>query len=151
MIQQTTRRIHFTPYIGGRRKKEINEESQATCTVNRRLGYITFNSSLCSEIGMDNKFVRMFSEPTKKIIGWRVIDEKVNQTKMSGLKLIKLHPKTRNAKISILPMFKDFMGLKSDSYKRLPVKKYVENQDILDRGATYYFVTLKEPTEQDDE
>lgn len=149
MIPQTHRKIDFIEYIPGKTAQDRSSDKPLTLTVSAKFGMVHFNKTLCYELGMIDKFIRLFYEPHKKIIGWRILERSIEHEKMRGIKLVKLNESTKSYKVSIHKMLREFKGLK-DAYPELPVKKYVD-QDMLNKGDTYYYVKLKDNKEEDDE
>ena len=141
MPQQTHRQIHFTQYIPGRKKKE--KEGPLLASVSVKHGLLILPGTTLKKLGMVDKFIRLYYEPTKKIIGWQIVNDSLNQEQLKTAKLVKIYPATNNYKTTITPMLREFKGLKKESYTSLEVKKYVET-GLLDRGTTYYYVKLKD-------
>lgn len=147
-IKETTKKIHFTEFIPGK-KKLVVDASTPTVTVSVKYNSFTFPNSTVIEMGLEGKLIKLFYEPTKKIIGFKIIDKAVSQEELKSLKLVKLdpNPKLRNFKFQLGKMLSEFQGLKQDSYKNLPISKYVERQDKLGGAEVYFYVTLAEAEE----
>jgi len=145
-IEETKKKIHFTPYaaVKGRSK---DTSPAPTASVSKKYGTIQFSKGLITETGMDGKFVRLYYEPTKKIIGWR-LREKIDQTEMKVWKLCR-PSKNGTWVLGIGKMLGEFSGrLKQDAYLSMPVQKYREVEKFDPHtGEVFYFVELMEPVE----
>lgn len=141
MIETTHRAIHLVPYQ--RKSGKIKDTSEApTVNVSKKYGTITFNKSCVRELGMDGQFIRLFYEPVKKIIAWK-LEIKFTGDDNKGWKLVKAR-KSGTALFGIGSMMRDFNGgLKKDSYPGLEVKKNVIVAGTLEKGDTYYYVEIK--------
>lgn len=143
-IEETRKKIHFSPYTTVKGRKEDNSTAP-TAAVSVKYGTITFSKGLVRETSMEGKFVRLYYEPTKKIVGWQ-LREKIAQEEMKVWKLCK-PGQSGTWSLGIGKMLNEFNGrLKSESYLSLPVQKYRE-MDKLDSHANeiFYFVELVEP------
>jgi len=149
MIKETRQRIHFTPYRQVRGKK-IDKNPAPTVAVSMKWGRITFGKTVIRETGMSGKFVRMYYEPHKKIIGWQ-IREQVEQHEMKTWKLCTPNKDTGIWYVAITKMLSEMKGLKTKhTYRDLEVQKY-RDMDKLSEHANevFYFVEVKEEKEFD--
>lgn len=147
-IAETKKKIHFQPYVAT--KGRIKDTDPApTATVSRKYNRITFTRALIQETGMAGKFVRLYSEPGKKIVGWQLREE-VEQGEMKSWKLCRVTP-SGNWGMNIKKMLDGFLGLTREKYV-LPVQKYRE-MDALDphHGEVFYFVALAEQADKKNE
>lgn len=145
MIQQVKRQIYFQPYTPtkGRRK---NTDAPPTVTIYKKLGKIVFSRQTVSTLGMDQRFIAFYFDPTKKIIGWRIKDTLQNGETIGRSCKWKLVKTNVNGVYvtTITGIMSAFNGsLTQDIYKALEIKKYVETEGILERGTVYYFVDMK--------
>lgn len=115
-----------------------------TVVVNKKFGRLVFSRAAIREIGMVGKFVKLYYEPTRKIIGWRIRD-KVEQTEMKAWKLCKPNKTTGTWTMGIKKMLDEFNGsLTRESYPALPVQKYREMDKLHEHtGEIFYFVEVK--------
>lgn len=145
-IQETQRKIHFVPF-DGRRGRPKDDSPSPTLSINRKYGMVTFSKAIINELGLEGKFVHLYYEPTRKIIGFQV-KTSVNQSLMKQWKMVKKNPTTGVWKATITKILGEFRGLTRESYLDLPVKKYVEKDDLLNRGEVFYYVQLVEDPEE---
>lgn len=140
-IKETTKKIHFIPYISGR-GKEKDLSPAPTVTVNRKFQTISFTAVAVREMGMDKKFIRFYFEPIKKVIGWQLRDI-VQQNEMKTWKLVKVKP-TGSFQTFIGKMLKEFDNkLTMEVYKNVPIQKYREINSLSEyKNQTFYFVEL---------
>lgn len=142
MIQQTTRKIHFSEYIPTKgREKDIDKPP--TVRVNVKSGSLNLSTRTLSILGLDGQFIKLFYEPTRKIIGF---------TKHSGLsneqvaskkyRLVKPNSSGQSV-VSVMGILKTFAGLQALKYK-CEIKKYVEMDGIMNKGTTYYYIQLED-------
>lgn len=149
-IKETTKKIHFTEFIPGRKKLEV-DASAPTVTVSVKYNQFTLPNSTILEMGLEGKLIKLFYEPAKRIIGFKIIDKAVGQEELKTLKLVKLDPTLKHYKFQLGKMLSEFQGLKQDSYKHLPIHKYVERQDKIGGAEVYFYVQLKEPMVEGEE
>lgn len=142
MIEEVKKKIHFSPYFP-QRGKEKDESPAPTVTINRKHNKLIFNRSCIDELSMDAKFIRLYYEPSKHIIGWQ-IKSVLPQLEMKNWKLVRKNKQNGVYTVQIKKMLEEFNGLRYDSYKHLPVKKYIEQEGIMEKGSTYYFVEMIE-------
>lgn len=140
-IEETKKKIHFVPYTTVKgRTKDVSPPPTASVSV--KYGTIQFSAGLIREAAMEGKFVRLYYEPTKKVIGWQV-REKIDQTEMKVWKLCR-PSKNGTWILGVGKLLGELKGkLHKDSYLSMPVKKYRE-MERLDEHANeiFYFVEL---------
>lgn len=152
MIQEVRKSIHFSPYIPSVGRKK-DEEPAPTVSVDGVKGRISFGAKTLKKLGMIDKFVCFYYEPTRKIIGWRVRDKlDVGQLygKNEKWKLVKTFGKGTGFWITgVKGIVEEFKGFKRDgNYKKLEVLKYIETASILDKNEVTYFVEVAEKKTQ---
>jgi len=156
MIQEVRKSIAFKDYVP-KRGRDKDEDPAPTVTIDRKRGRITFNTKVLNKLSMANKFIAFYFEPTRKIIGWKVVNQLppgVKAGPYAKWRYCKPYGKgAANGKgfwiTSIKGILEEFNGsLKSDTYKDLEVKKYIETASVLDRGQVTYFVEVKEKTDK---
>lgn len=146
MIRETKAKIHFTPYIikKGRAEKDVTEKSPVA-SVSVKYGRLNFTSHAIKEIGMAGKWVKLYYEPHRKIIGWRVKD-KVENGELKTWKLCQPDKNNGTWGMSITKMLTEFKGLTQESYLNLEIQKYKDiggghlNQYA---GETFFFIEVK--------
>lgn len=142
MIKETTKKINFYSATLATGKKQ--EEKAPTVNVSVKFGRITFPTKLMDEIGMEGKFVKMYYEPQRRIIGWRLRDT-VSQPEMKEWRLCTKHKATKNFGMPITALLKEFKGgFKKSSYI-VPVQKYREMSKTSEHhGQIFYFAEVKD-------
>lgn len=143
MIEETKKKIHFRAFKQTKgRSKDTNPAP--TVIVSKKFGTITFSKGCIREAGMEGKFVRIYYEPTRKIIGWQV-REKVEQEEMKIWKLCRPN-KVGIWTMGIKKLLLEFNGsLTQDSYTGLPVQKYRDMTPFGEyKDQVFYFVDLGE-------
>lgn len=148
MIKEITRKINFHPYTVSKGKK-IDTNPAPTVSLNTKYGKLVFSSTLIREIGMAGKFIRLYYEPHRKIVGWQMRD-KVELHDMKVWKLCKPAPSTKMWSMTITKMLSEMRGLKENhSYLNLPVQKYRE-MSLTDENKynLFYFVEIKDTKEE---
>lgn len=142
-IEETTKKINFLAYNPDLPvKKDVTD--LPTVTVSLKYNKIVFGSVLIRETGMDGKFVRLFYEASRKIIGWQIRDH-VEQKEMKLWKLVRPNGKNKVYAISITKILSQMRGLQKDAYSKIVVQKYREVQPLSQhKGEVFYFVELKD-------
>jgi hypothetical protein len=139
-IEETKKKIHFLPYVATKGRVKDTAPAPAA-SVSRKYNRITFSRALIQETGMAGKFVRLYFEPNKKVIGWQ-LRETVAQNEMKSWKLCRVTP-SGNWGLNIKKMLSMFVGLNQEKYSELPVQKYRETSALDEHhGEVFYFVQL---------
>ena len=148
-IKETTRKIHFRPYISGK-GRPTDVDPAPTANVSRKHGTITISKGAVLQMNMGGKFVKIFYEPTKKIIGWQIREGGMELEEAKSWKLCTPNPKTGVVVLSIRKLLAEFKGLSEDSYPGLPVQRYRE-MGQLDQysGQVFYYVEVKKDESAD--
>lgn len=148
MIEETKKKIHFVPYTATK-GREKDTSAAPTININIKHSKLVFGRTVIQETGMQDKFFRLFYDPTKKIIGWQVR----SQFQLANLKNWKLcKPNKTNGcySVQIKKLLEQFNGtLTKESYKSVPVQKYREIGQLSEfKDEIFYFVELvNEPDE----
>jgi len=140
-IEETRKKIHFTAYNPDA-PSPVKKEKAPTVVVNRKYNKILFGKKAMAEMDMEGKFIRLYYEPTRKIIGWQ-LREKVEQHEMKTWKLVRANEQTLSYAIGIKKMLDDMGGrLTAEAYK-VPIQKYREMATLDPHsGEIFYFVEL---------
>lgn len=147
-IPETRKKIHFASFTP--KKEAAAEETVPTVVVSKKYGTIQFSAGLMRETGMDGKFVKMYYDAPRKIIGWQ-IKSGMSHGALKSWKLVKANI-NGNFVLGIGRILQNIPGLTQDSYKKLPVQKYKEMGTFDEHsGETFYFVELKDPGEKEEE
>ena len=143
-IEETKKKIHFRPWVN-EKGRPVDTDPPPTVNISRKYGTITFSKAAVRQTNMDGKFVKLFYEPTKRIIGWQT-REKVEQQEMKTWKLCK--PTASGTWVlGVKKLLDEFNGgMKAESYPGLEVQKYRE-MGPLDQysNQTFFFIEVKEP------
>lgn len=145
MIKETTKKIHFIPYTATKgRDADVNPAP--VVALNRNSGLLWFGEAALREMGMRDKFVRFFYEPTKKVIGWQ-IKEVVHQADMKTWRLVKPYVNKKSGAsywtASLKKLVVQIPSLTKKSYTGLPVQKYREINPLSEhRNQVFFFVEL---------
>lgn len=141
MIEETKRKIHFTAFDI---KKGRSKDTSAVPTMAIYQGSLRFNKSVIDELSLDGKFVRFYYDPTKQIIGFQVKHE-IAQTQMRTWKMARQNKTSGLWSVSIKKLLRE-LGEETESknYYSMPVHKYVEQSEMMNRGEVYYYVRLAE-------
>lgn len=143
MIKETTKKIHFYPANVAVAKKVVNENDVPTVGVSRKYNRLVFYSRAIREMGMEGKFVKLYYEPTKKIIGWQIRD-KVEQHEMKIWKLCRSSKSNGVFSMGIGNILREMKGLQKQTYSS-PVQKYREvGMTSGHHGEVFYFIELKD-------
>lgn len=138
--ERTLQKIHFVEYTSKRGRTKGDKDDFAKVSVNVKFGIMSFGKKALSKLGMDSNWIKIYFEPSKKIIGW-VIKGKIAQEEMKTHKLVKKNVNGQFV-VSVSGILKQFIGLKKEHYTDLEVKKYRDYNSMLD-DQTYYYVKLK--------
>ena len=147
MIQETHHKIYFTEYTPTQ-GREKDTDSPPTVRLTIKDSSISFCQRTLIKLQLDGKFIKFFYEPVKKIIGWTIhntLSDGELATKKYRLVKCSSVGSYNTTIMGILRMFSS--NFSKNSYK-LEVKKYVENQDILSKGDTYYYVQITDEYEE---
>ncbi len=147
MIKETTRKINFLAY-NPKKGRQKDERQAPTVNVFADAGRIQFGRYALEQMAMEGKFVRFYYEPIKKIIGWKVCNEVINQKEMKLWKVCNSHS-NGVWQVSIKKMLEQFQGKEhlAVKYKNVQVKKYRETGIMSLPNDTYYYVVLQEEEE----
>lgn len=142
-IEETKKKIHFRPWTN-QKGRPVDNDPPPTVNVSKKYGTLTFSKGCVRDTNMGGKFVKLFYEPTKKIIGWQTRD-KVEQQEMKTWKLC-TPSKSGTWTLGIKKLLDEFNGsLKSESYAGLEVQKYREIGQLEEySNQVFYFVEIKE-------
>lgn len=143
MIEETKRKIHFIPFKAEKgRKPDVSKPP--VVSVSTKYNRLTFGKKTIKTLGMGGKFIKLYYEPTKKIIGWRITD-KLEQAEMKSWKLCQPKESVGVWYMAISGIL-DEMRLKPDfTYSDLPIQKYREMENLdPNSGQIFYFVEVKE-------
>lgn len=137
-IKESKKKIHFVPFEQARGAMASNTPAP---TVSVKKGVLFFSQKLIEELQLNGKFVRLFYDPLKKIIGFQ-IREQILQTEMKTWKLVRQNKQIKIWKISIRKMLAEIgPQCVEKKYSRLPVKKYISTEPM-SRGEVYYFFEI---------
>lgn len=146
MIEEVKRKIHFIPFkVEKGRKPDTNQPP--VVSVSTKYNRLTFGKKTIQAMGMKDKFVKLYYEPDKKIIGWRITDKLVGD-EMKSWKLV--HPQAKSGVwfMSIKGIIDDMRLKPGTTYSDLPVQKYRELEKLdINSGQIFYFVEIKQPLE----
>lgn len=150
-IIETKRKIHFIPFTSSKGKKKSQFADSPTMTLSVKFKMLHFSNSLVNELDLEGKFIKLFFEPTKKIIGFQV-RKSVNGDNLKDWKLVKRYAGRKGTiaayKCAVGGIINEFNGtLHKDSYKELPVCRYVERQG-LDAGNEYFYIQINDNPEE---
>jgi hypothetical protein len=151
MIKETKRKIHFITYIPTKGRPK-DESKPPYASVSKKYGVLKFGKKAINALEMDKKFIKLFYEPVKKIIGWQITNH-LNEGQLKSKEWRPITPNKINgtAVISIKPIIDMFNGsLTEDSYK-CEIFKYREQSDILSRGDVTYFVKVGKAYDENEE
>jgi hypothetical protein len=141
-IKEVTRTLHFEAFEN-KKGRAKDTSAPPTITVSKG-GGMRFSGRALEALSLNNKWIRLYCVPSKKIIGFQ-IKEKVLHEQMKTWKLVKKHPKAGTWVVSVKKMVESFeLGASQKNYYSLPIKKYVERQGVMAAGETYYFVDLRD-------
>lgn len=127
-------KIYFLPYHSKRGKRRNDNKPHAV--VDTKHGYMTLNASSIGQLGMERKFMKLYYEPDRNIIDWKVTDKLENDFK--DWKMVRVN-KAKHFRTYVGGILQEFTKL-ARSY-RAEVHKYVE-KGYLEQHDTYYFIRL---------
>ncbi len=140
-IQETKRKIHFNFFDLTRGKMK---DTSPAPTVSLDKGKLRFNRSVIDELVLDGKFVAFYYDPIRSIVGFRV-REQIDQREMKTWKLVRQNKTNKCWTVQIGKLLAAIDSKELDkTYRNLPVKKYVEQSDVLARGDVYYYFKLQQ-------
>lgn len=143
MIKTTTRTMYFTAYIPTKGKKK-DESAPCYAAVDVKHGNMRLSKKTLIDLGMEGKFVKLFSDPDRDAIGWQIrSDAPVDELKIKLWRLVKSNS-SGQATISISGILKQFRNLEEKTYKKLEIKKYVPQNQVLDAGESYFYIKVKD-------
>lgn len=116
-------------------------------------GAIIFNSSVVNVYELKDKFVRMFADTEKKLIGWQVIEGDTDLDALKDARQLKVSV-NGNIVVSVVKLLKSMNYELNGSLKGLEVKKF--KSTLTNNTIWYVELPPKEyvyqpPTEQKDE
>lgn len=142
LSRKQKRRYTIRPYVTVKGKPR-DTRTAPTVTVSKKYGTIVFSKGCIDQLGMAGKFVKLFYEPTKRVIGWQVRD-RIDQNEMKLWKLCK-PAKAGTWVMGVKRMLDEFNGaLRQQSYPGLEVQRYREMGPLDEySGQTFFFVEVK--------
>ncbi len=139
VVKRAQKKIHFLEWTSHRGRGKGEKEELPTVSLNVKFGMLGFGKKTISRLAMDKNWIKLYYEPTKRIIGW-TMRQSIPQEEMKNYKLVKLN-KTGQFQVFVKGIVDQFIGLKSESYK-LEVNTYKDYQSLLD-DKTYYYIKIK--------
>ncbi len=140
-IKETHRKIHFTPFEI-KKGRDVDDSPSPTMTLKTETGALRFSKSLITELNLDGKFVKLYYEPTKRIIGFQ-FKSTATDNELKSWKLVKRNPVTGTWTVTINKMLNQFNSKPTkDLYSMMPVRKYVDSTGVMNRGDVFYYVQL---------
>lgn len=125
------------------------ETKSPTAIVSRKYGTITFGRAALTAMSANGSFIKFYYDSSHNVIAWRFTSRLDGaDLKDKTWKMIKQGP-SGTATLGIKRILNQFKGIDKESYPGLTIKKYTENQSLIE-GGTYYFVSLDEKTVEDD-
>lgn len=142
-IKETIRKIHFRSYSAVK-GKPVDNDPAPTVIVSRKYNTLTFSKGCITATQMSGKFVKLFYEPTKKIIGWQAREGTFNQEELKQWRLCK-PAKNGIWVMGVKGILDQFAGLNKDSYHGLEVKRYREMGKLeAFSGETFHYVEVRD-------
>lgn len=142
-ITETRKKIHFVPFYIAKGRPV---DTSAPPTVTLRNGNLWFPKATVEELSLNGKFIKLYYEASKKIIGFKV-KEQVNLDEMKGQdrwKLVKVNPTGGSYSISLRKLLLTQFGEEYTKkvLKKIELKKYREMTDVMNRGEVFNFIEL---------
>lgn len=145
-ISETRKKLHFVPF-DIKKGRDVDNTPAPTITVTQ--GSLRFSKALITELGLSGKFVKFYYDAIKNVIGFQFKDEAALQSMKDGTWKLVTQSMNGNWTVSVKKMMKANFGEKqaSKSYGQLPVQRYREGSDIMDRGEVFHFIELVDEVE----
>lgn len=147
-IAETRKKLHFVPFDI---KKGRDVDTSPAPTINVKEGALRFSKALITELNLNGKFVKFYYDGIKNVIGFQYKTTAALQSMKDGTwKMVNQNPKNGCWTVSVRKMMNSQFGEKQakKNYGALPVIRYREGSDIMDRGDVYYFVELVDEVEK---
>lgn len=136
-VERTLNKLYLIAY--NPKKRPVREKKEATISINNKYGRIMISERTIIELGMENKFMRVYYDSGHNVVAWKVKDSVSLEEMKQGWKQVKIS-KNRMFFLGIKSILQT-MNLKNDKYHRLVVKKY-KDYGMID-SDDYYYVNLK--------
>lgn len=154
MIKETTRKLNLISYVPQRGKPK-DTEKPPMLSLNTKFGNLVFGAKAIRALDMEGKWMKLFYEPTRRIIAWRLTDKLENEEIQSKeYRLVKPNPKSGVLIVSIQGILKSFVNVKENFTYKCEIKRYREMSDLMNRGEIFHFVQLtnvEDTNEKDDD
>lgn len=139
MIEETKKKIHFFAYSPLKGKARDTSDAP-TVSINQKYSRITFGRGAIQELQMENKFIRFYYEPVKKIIGWQMRSN-VSQSEMKNWKVVKV--REDGMWFCTFKKLLDTMRLRKNVYLSIPIQKYREINPLSEyKDQIFYFIEM---------
>lgn len=121
-----------------------------TAIVSKKYGTITFGRAALTAMGANGSFIKFYYDSDRNVVAWRFTSRLDGaDLKDKTWKMVKPTSTNGTVILGIKRILNQFKGLSKDSYPGLTIKKYTENQSLIE-GGMYYFVSLDEKETDDD-
>lgn len=138
-IQETRKKITFTPFEI-KKGREIDTSDAPTISISK--GQMRFNPSVMEELSLNGKFIKMFYDPIKSVIGFQIRQEVSLQVVGKTWKMVRKNDSTNMWTLQVTKLLDQIdPAFRDKVFKKLPVHKYIEANGM-EKGTIYYFVEL---------
>lgn len=120
------------------KKRPVKHKKEATVSISRKFGRIAITKNTIINLGMENKFIRLYYDSVNKTIAWKVKNSVSLEEMKQGWKQIKIS-KYGLFMVGIKSILQ-MMNLRKENYTKLVVKKY-KDYGLIDSDE-YYYVNL---------
>jgi hypothetical protein len=127
---------HDRPRVASRR--------EASATINRKWGIITFSVEAVKELGLGLSFIKFYTDRSSRAIGFKIRKELDDGVKVSrtGWRVGKVN-EMGMVRFAIKNLLQEIPALDGETtYKDLDIKRYVDYQSPYGEKEPVYFVEL---------
>lgn len=141
-ITETRKKLTLTAFdiVRGRDK-----DTSPAPTITFARGKLLFSKGLVRELDLNTKFIKFYYDPVKLVIAFQVKDQlPFENLKGAGRWRKVTVSRFGNWTVSLTKMVSKTFGEEflTKLIQHIPVQKYREQNDIINRGEVYYFIEL---------
>jgi len=105
------------------------KQQKQTVTINAKHGYMRFSMSYIRDKGLENCFIKLYADTSKKAIGWKILREKdfADMKEYRQLKVYRVKTETgvaTHCQLSVQKLLDILKVDKTKKYKDLPIQTY---------------------------
>lgn len=110
--------------------RRMSKLAKHTVTINAKHGYMRFSLSYVKDKGLENAFIKLYADTSKKAIGWKIMRE-TDLSGLAGYRQLKVFKKktpegyeSQHCQLGVQKLL-EVLGVKKEkTFKQLPIESY---------------------------